>query len=245
MNLVQKIEKEIWNQYNSYKNVKFYIQKWHKFGNLGEENFEIITENERIKLLDTLHNIDDETLIKMAIDLGIETPGFIPAIPLFKNIMKESYPSAFDSFEKAVKQVFDNPDIAIGLANSTLESIIKEILQHSEIKKDSINNKSLFELTNIILKEFHLYPNKDMPIEIRDIGSSLLNISKKIEEIRSNKTDFHGKTSIDYKITDPLYAYFVINVISSIGLFLDNYYNKIVMEKGGYEDGEEDDDLPF
>ena len=244
MNLISEIENELWEQFKSYKNVRFYIEKWYEYDDVVGGNFHIFEkEDENIDLLKTLHNMDNETIIKIAIDLGIETPGFIPSIPLFKNIMKESYPSAFDSFEKAIKQVIDNPDVAIGLANSTLESIIKEILQHLEINKDSINNKTLYELTNIILKEFHLYPNKDMPVEIRDIGSSLLKITKKIEEVRSNKTDFHGKTSFDYKITDPLYAYFIVNTITTIGLFLDNFYKIKFLQKNELEN--ENDNLPF
>lgn len=244
MNLISKIEKEIWNQFESYKNVRFYIEKWQEYDDLGWENFHIFEKEEgKIDLIKTLHNIDSETLIKIAIDLGIETPGFIPSIPIFKNILKESYPSAFDSFEKAIKQVIDNPDVAIGLANSTLESIIKEILQHLEISKETINNKTLYELTSIILKKFYFYPNKDMPVEIRDIGSSLLKITKKIEEIRSNKTDFHGKTSSDYKITDPLYAYFIVNTITTIGLFLDNFYKSKISQQKEREN--ENEDIPF
>ena len=244
MDLISKIEKELWKQFGSYKNVRFYIEKWQEGDTFGGENFYIFEkEEDKIDLVKTLHDMDSETLIKIAIDLGIETPGFIPSIPIFKNILKESYPSAFNSFEKAIKQVIDHPDVAIGLANSTLESIIKEILLYLEINNDSIKNKTLYELTNLILKEFRFYPSKDMPTEIRDIGSSLLKINKKIEELRSNKTDFHGKTSSDYKINDPLYAYFIVNTITTIGLFLDNFFKAKISQQDKIEN--ENEDIPF
>ena len=245
MDLISKIEKKIWDQFKSYDNVRFYVQKWHE-GDPASENFHIFVFEGKggvINLPKTLHNIDDETLIKIAIDLGIETPGFLPSVPEFKNILKEEYHSAFESFEKAIKQVVDNPDIAIGLANSTLESIIKEILQHLDTSKDSINNKTLYELTGIILKKTQFYPNTSMPNEIRNIGSSLLNVAREIEEIRSTKTDFHGKTSSDYKITDPIYAYFVVNSVTTVGLFLDNFYKINFLRNGELEN--ENDDLPF
>ncbi len=242
MNLISKIEKEIWEQFASYKNVRFYIEKWYKSEGLWE-NFHVFEkENGEIDLSTTLHSIDDETLIKMAIDLGIETPGFLPSIPGFKNVLKEGYHSAFESFEKAIKEVPNNPDIAIGLANSTLESIIKEILQRLEMNKDSINNETLYKLTIDILKKIKLYP-ANVPPEIKKIGSSLLNIAKEIESLRSNKTDFHGKTSSDYKITDPLYAYFIVNAVSTVGLFLDNFYRINFLQNNILEIG--DDDIPF
>ena len=60
--------------------------------------------------------------------------------------------------------------------------------------------------------------------EIKRIGSSLLNISKQIEKLRSDKTDLHGKRSIDYKIEDPIYTYFVVNCVTTVGLFFNTYF---------------------
>ncbi len=69
--------------------------------------------------------MDGETLIKIAIDLGVDTPDLIPSIPFFRNEIKAEYPTASQAFEKAYKEIEENPDIAIGLVNSALESIIK------------------------------------------------------------------------------------------------------------------------
>lgn len=49
----------------------------------------------------TLHQIDGETLLKIAIDLGLDTPDFIPSIPMFKNELKSSFETAAQTFEKA------------------------------------------------------------------------------------------------------------------------------------------------
>ena len=72
-------------------------------------------------------------LLRIAIDLGVDTPDFIPSIPAFKNEMKSSYKTAYDTFAKAFKQVEEDPNTAIGLANSALESIIKEILKDARM----------------------------------------------------------------------------------------------------------------
>jgi len=231
MELIVKIEKKIWELFNSYKNVKFYINKWHEdndgFGDYYQENFSIsLKDDGNIDLTTTLHNIDGELLLKIAIDLGIETPDFIPSIPTFKNEIKANYTNANSSFEKAFKDIEEHPDIAIGLANSALESIIKEILKNEPINNKIDTKQTLYAQTSAILKEFSLYPNREMPKEIKTIGSSLLSINKGIEQLRSEKTNLHGKTKEDYLINDSIYAYFIVNSVATVGLFLISFYKK-------------------
>ena len=250
MKLVGEVEKNIWEKFSSYKNVQYYIDKWHKSErdwNDYWENFPIINKKDGdIDLLNTLHSMDGETLLKIAIDMGVETPDFIPSIPMFRNEIKSSYETASQIFEKAFAQIEEHPDIAIGLANSALESIIKEILKDERISASINSNKTLYELAIDILKEFHLYPNSDMPVEIKTIGSSLLSVSQSIEKLRSDKTNFHGKTFEDYIIKDPLFTYFVFNSIVTIGLFLNSYYRKKFPKEEIENQNEADtDDLPF
>lgn len=255
MKLISNIETALWNQFQTskYRNVRFYIEKWHKSSegyriNEYWENFSIYEDNNNnIDLVKTLHNIDGDTLLKIAIDLGIDTPDFIPSIPTFRNEIKAEYPSASSTFESAFKKIESEPSIAIGLANSALESIIKEILKDNRISTKIKSNRTLYNLTSEILKIFQYYPNSDMPDEIKTIGSSLLAISRGIEKLRSDKTDFHGKTKDDYKIEDPIYTYFVVNCVTSIGLFINSYY-KTKFPKINIEverETAEDDFLPF
>lgn len=79
-----------------------------------------------------------------------------------------------------------------------------------------------------------------MPQEIKTIGSSLLAINQSIQELRSEKTDMHGKTVGDCLIDDPLYAYFIVNSVATIGLFMNSFYRKkCPAETDGF------DNLPF
>lgn len=230
MDLVEKIDRVIWEIFPSYQKVEFYIMKWHVEDgdwNSSWENFYIVRKEEnKINLLPTLHGMDGELLLKIAIDLGIETPDFIPSMPIFRNEIKSSYSTASATFEKAFKDIEEHPDVAIGLANSALESIIKEILKNDTIKNKIQTSKTLYDQTVAILKEFSLFPNADMPKEIRTIGSSLLNINQNIEILRSEKTTFHGKTQDDYLINDSIYTYFVVNSLATVGLFLMSFYKK-------------------
>jgi hypothetical protein len=217
--LVDDINDIIWEEIWWYKKVLFYVKRWHEFDEQSYwENFPIIYQwdTKNIDLLWTLNEMPNDIILKIAIDLWIETPDFIPLIPTFKNNLKESYKKPFQSFEKAFKQIEENPDMAIWLANSTLESIIKHILADNEISIKLDKNKTLYKLTEDILKEFKMYPSKEAQKEIKAIWSWLLNASKHIEELRSNKTLSHWKTKEDYVIDDPLYAYFIINSVSTI-----------------------------
>ena len=245
MKLVKSVHDAIWEEYKSYKEVSLYIDKWHESDeyNNNWENFHLIPkDNGELDLLRTLHTMSGSDILKVAIDLGVDTPDFIPSIPTFKNELKSDFKTAYQTFTKAYKQIETDPSLAIGLANSALESIIKEILKDERISSKVKGTETLYKLSTIILKEFNIV-DSNHPIEIKTIGSSLLAICQSIEKLRSEKTDFHGKTAEDYLIKDTVFTYFVINSVSTIGLFLNSYYKtkfpkptKII---------EEPDDLPF
>ena len=145
MELIDNIHTRLWKLYESYKKVEYYLENWieyeidYSFENVPNFIIKKAYAN-NIDVLATLNNIDNKTLLKIAMDLEIETPDFIPAIPALKNEIKSSYINAKDTFEKAFKEIEEHPDIAIGLANSTLESILKEIL------RDEIFNKNIVHL---------------------------------------------------------------------------------------------------
>jgi len=251
MKLVKSVHDAIWDEYSSYKEVELYVKKWHQSEwdiNGGWENFEIVYKgkgNINIDLFLTLHNMSGEILLKVAIDLGVDTPDFIPSIPTFKNLIKSEYKTAYDTFTKAYKQIESDPSVAIGLANSALESILKEILKDERLSSKISGKETLYKLTITILKEFNI-TNDEHPKEIKTIASSLLAISQAIEQLRSDKTDFHGKTSEDLLIKDKIYTYFVVNCVSTVGLFLDTYYKtKFQKPKPDTVPFDSSDDLPF
>lgn len=249
MQLVKSVAKAIWDEYTSYKQVRLYISKWHRnnyepggFNNNYWENFTIIeTDKKAIDLVETLHTMTGTDLLKIAIDLGVDTPDFIPSIPTFKNELKSDYKTAYDTFTKAYKLIESDPSTAIGLANSALESIIKEILKDDRISSKISGKETLYKLTGLIIKEFNII-NDDHPKEIKTIGSSLLSINQAIEQLRSEKTNFHGKTSDDYLINDTIYTQFIINTVTTIGLFLNSYYRTKFPKT---KEEEESDGFPF
>lgn len=252
MDIVQKIKDSLFEQFTSYENVKAYLNKWHQEGhddfNYFWENFHICYRDEAKKKIDaskTLHNVDGETLLKIAIDLGIETPDYIPSVPTFKNELKSSYETASLTFEKAFRNVDTDPSLAIGLANSALESIIKEILKDSRINITWNEKETLTKLIGNICKAFGLQSNENLPKEIKTLASSLINAGKAIEDLRSDKTEFHGKTDGDLMIKDAVYAYFVVNATTTVGLFLLNFYKSYYPPVDNKPEAISNDGLPF
>jgi hypothetical protein len=235
--------------YKSYEDVANYLDKWHiVYDCYGDnENFYFYFKDEERKKLDvkkTLHHIDGETLLKIAIDLGVETPDYIPSIPVFKNELKSSYETASQTFEKAFKNVEEDPSLAVGLANSALESIIKEILKDDRIDVEWNEKDTLSNLVKSICKAFKLTTDAEMPNEIKTISSSLMNACKAIDDLRSDKTIFHGKMDSNYVVAEPLYAYFIVNAVSTVGLFLLNFY-KLRFPQIAQPAIEDIEDLPF
>jgi hypothetical protein len=252
MKLVKSVNDVIWAEFPSYEQVRYYLDKWHEdnyepggFNNNYWENFKIIEkDNKKVDLLATLSSMDGTTLLKVAIDLGVDTPDFIPSIPTFKNELKSEYKTAYSTFSNAYKQIETDPSLAVGLANSALESIIKEILKDDRISNKTTGGETLYKLTTIILKEFNLIDDEH-PKEIKTIGSSLLAINQTIEKLRSEKTNFHGKTIDDYLIRDTVYTYFIINSVATVGLFLNSYYKTKFPKLETKKVVDEINDLPF
>ena len=101
------------------------------------------------------------------------------------------------------------------------------------------------KLIKAICKAFGFY---DEPVseEIRTLASSLIAASQAVEKFRSTKTLIHGKTDNDYVVDKPLYAYFVVNSVSAIGLFLLNFYKENFKNNSEPADSSNfPEDIPF
>ncbi len=248
MEIIELTEKKIWEEYKTYKKVLFYIKKWQEeiwdahgtgWNGFNGINFEIAYKNKEksdIDLNQTLHNMSDDLLLKVAVDMGVKTPNIIYAVPQIISLCANDFKDVHLVLENAFKKVYEDPSHSCALANSALETIIKRILEDMKVKYNE--RDTLYDLTKRIVKELKFLDNK-IP-EIRNLGSGLLKICQTIEIIRSKYTkEAHGKLSKDYIIDDPSYSHLLINSVSSIGFFLLNIYEKIDSSK------EELDEIPF
>ena len=136
MELIQKVQKAIFDEYTSYTAVETYIREFWDSG-YWNDNFQIYYKNDKngkevIDLTATLSNMPQDDLFRVAIDIGVPVPMVIPAFPTFVRTLapeEKGISFAKEMFDKAYNLMQDDPAQAIGLANSTLETIVKHILQ--------------------------------------------------------------------------------------------------------------------
>ena len=145
------------------------------------ENFPIEfkdKDRKQISLYSTLCNMPGELLLKVAIDMGGgETPDYIPSIPTFRNEIKDNYKNASETFEKAFRDVEKDPSLAIGLANSVLESIVKDVLRANHVQ-DYSERDTLTELVRKCFKHFRMN-DSSLPSEIKSIANSIPDASRR------------------------------------------------------------------
>lgn len=253
MQLLQQIEDAVLERYHNYDKIERFIKEfrtgeWNCIGNFVH-NFDIIYKedsygNNFIDLSGTLTKMPQDVLFSVAIECGIAVPMILPAFPTFKRTLtawEYGSSSLINNFDKAYQLVYEEPDQSIALAYSTLESIIKHILESKKIPGILYNPKAtLPELMGEILKGYQFFPNNGIQKNIRNIGSSLLKIANEIEELRSDKTFAHGKGKKDYIVNNRLYSVFIVNNIISVGLFLISFFDDKYSAKG-----DEVDDCPF
>ena len=113
-------------------------------------------------------------------------------------------------------------------------------MSDSRISQKYREKRDIYKLAEDILKEYQFFPHPCMLSELRDLGSGLLKCAKALGSIRGDKSMLHGHKEGDIIISEPESTYFIVNCISSIGLFLMALYKRkfpvpII----------EDDELPF
>lgn len=153
----------------------------------------------------------NDILIKMAADIGIETPGLLPCIPVMKNILGMANASAYANFERAVRDVYDFPDQSVALAASTLEGVFKAIIQDMD-PNASVGNLSLSKLTSKVVKELVDACDPSTPQEVKTLAAQLRSLGSSIDNLRSDKSTAHGKAPGEYVVDDSLWAETVVNV---------------------------------
>ncbi|MBC6491281.1 abortive infection family protein [Flavihumibacter stibioxidans] len=244
--LIQEVKEKLFDSFGSYDNVRMYLERWHDSNGWNYQNFQLFNRDDgKIDVLKTLNGMEGELLLKIAVDLGVATPDYIPMVATFRNEIKSSYKTAYQTFEKAMRDVEEHPNIAVGLVNSALESIIKEICKDDRLKVVADERNTLYDLAQNLLKALGIYPNNSLPEEVRNIASGLLKIAHQIEKLRSSKTYFHGKADDDKIVNDPLLAYFTVNSVTTVGVFLINFYKAKFPPPMGNQNNINPDELPF
>lgn len=249
MELIERLQVALTDRYPSPDDLRFYLEKWHEsYDNFGDEqNFYFTNDRQgNVDLKRTLHEMPPDLVVRIAIDLGVDTPGLIPSVPTFRNVLKEQNPNAQAQFERAVKNVVEQPDEAVASAYSTLESVLKTIGEDESLEiGGSLRTTVGKKLISAVLSKLNLSGNKGAQKEINQICTGLISACNAIVELRNDKTSAHGSTPDAYVIDDPLWAELVVNSTATIGLFLWEFYQRTKAPQMNSPENTPEDEIPF
>lgn len=213
-------------------NCETYVKQFYKF--------ELHTRKSKLDVNATLHCIqDDDILLRIAIDLGVDTPYFIPTISNIKNMLKEeiNQSNILHDFERAMKDVHDRPYESVKASHRVLTGVCAFINQKFNIIEEHSDNKTVEHTLNVLKisrktieqllqnNHDHTYKNcKEYFDAIANISSSCQTIANNIGTLRDKYAKSHKALDHHYVIDDANIAYFAINVCSSLSWFLWSLY---------------------
>lgn len=246
MDLAAKVERHIGERFESSDDARRYLEHWHRGEGWNDQNFEIVYEFEVANVAETLHGMHPELLVRIAMDLGVDTPGMLPSIPKFRNTLKDQSPYALASFDRAVRSVIDEPEEAVRAASSTLESLLKTIANDENLGiKESADGQVCARLLNTVLDGLEMKSGLQVPPEIRTIAKRLQGIGDSVFDLRSNKTLAHGPEPDAYVIDDPVWSELVVNATATLGMFLWEFYSKTKRIAESTQEAPDFGDIPF
>ena len=172
-----------------------------------------------------LTNVDDRTVIQIAVDLGLELPSaeFSGSIQLQNLLNGTAYTHAQTDFRQALQDVDIRPENAIGLASTTLESICKAILD--SFGETYPKDESLQSLQKAVFNKLQLSPEGQADADIKRILGGLINVGAGIATLRTKYSSFHGKGQKQYRL-GKRHARLAVNALTTTGLFLLETYQE-------------------
>ncbi len=145
---------------------------------------------------------------------------------MYDAIRKMNSDFILNEWTKATDRKNDDPDGALTMARTLLESTLKHILEDSHIVYE--NKEDLTQLYKKVSKELNLYPQKYEDESFKRILGSCANIVSELGNLRNGIGDAHGKGRKVYK-PSPRHAELSVNLAGTMSLFLiQSYeYNKL------------------
>ena len=237
--LLKTIGDELWKiapEGSKYQMVESYMKRWQEdIYNVYDEpigkNFEIIRrpDNDCIDLMRTLSSInDDMLLIKIATDLGIETPGLLPITPeKFKNTLSNINTSAENDFKRAIELLYEKPAESIAIATSALDGLTITIINSGKLQTNKKPaGKKLTERMSFILKTYKQNHSDIFTEELKATTGNLNGLTSSIDNVRGRGTPVHGRENGKKLADDTIFASLVVNSVSTLGLFIWDFFNK-------------------
>jgi len=130
----------------------------------------------------------------------------------------------YDAWQRAKERISDDPEGAITLSRSILESVCKHILDEKDIEYDSTKIE-LHELYKKTAVSLNLSPSQHTEAIFKQILGGCSAIINGLGQLRNKLGDAHGKGKKPVKPASR-HAELAVNLTGSVTLFLIETYNK-------------------
>lgn len=142
----------------------------------------------------------------------------MPNSEYVKNAMKNMDSALIlAEWNKALDRKKDDPEGAITISKSLLESVLKHILDDLDIRYTT--KEDLPQLYKKVSKQLNLYPEQHEEESFKKILGSCANIINELSNIRNGVGDAHGKGRKVYRPSER-HAGLVVNLSGTMALFL-------------------------
>lgn len=128
------------------------------------------------------------------------------------------------AWKKALERRTSDPEGAITMAKSMVESVCKLILDDLNIQHS--NSADLPQLYHLVSEALNLSPNQHLEIEFKKILGSCSTVVNSLATLRNKLGDAHGKGRKPVKPA-PRHSALAVNLAGSVSLFLVETWEKM------------------
>jgi Abortive infection C-terminus len=185
-----------------------------------------IVQSKKIYVQDLLKNVDPLLITSIASELNIisHNLGIISIESMQQLIKSKNLDSVLEDFNRALKNIDNDPEQAIASSSSTLESICKAIIELE--KKTLPKKKAIGTLLSDVIEIVNFNPNSHSDVEIKRILSGIRNVILGIGAMRTGFSSAHGHGIKKYKLSKR-HVRLLVNSMITFGTFiLESYIEK-------------------
>jgi len=197
--------------------------------NIFLSGFGVVTENvdivpsKRTYVQNLLKNTNSSAIVEIAHELNIISPNFgIISVESIQGLIKShDLNSVSEDFNRALKNIENDPEQAIASSSSTLESICKAIIEFEgkNLPKKQTMSTLLSETVAIV----NFSPENHSEGEIKRILGGIQNVILGIGALRSGFSSAHGHGIKKYKLSNR-HVRLLVNSMVTFGMFLIETY---------------------
>jgi hypothetical protein len=182
-----------------------------------------IVQSKRIYVQNLLKNVDSSIIVNIANELNIisDNSGITSVESMRELIKSHDLNSVLEDFNRALKNIENDPEQAIASSSSTLESICKAIIEldGQDLPKKQTIATVLAKAVAIV----NINPKNHSDSEIKRILGGIQNVILGLGALRSGFSSAHGHGIKKYKLSRR-HVRLLVNCMVTFGMFLIETY---------------------